>query len=545
MQIGQSINKQLKISIVTIVLILIAIVTYVIIKSNSINLVSAKEFNNALKSSKIERIYIKDDYVVLENQKGKYKTLTSGLNLSKIYAKYPVARYRSSSKVFTIIAVFLLLLILITLILLVNKKPPVQEEKIAQTSNENIEQEPIKPQIIKNRGINFKSIAGIEYVVDDLKEIVDFIKNPNKYSEQKIKMPKGVLLVGPPGVGKTMIAKAIANEANVPLFYQSGASFVQIYAGMGAKRVKELFNEAKNLAPSIVFIDEIDALGKSRELFNSDEREATLNQLLVEMDGFEDNIGVLVIGATNRVDILDNALLRPGRFDRHLFIELPNINDREKIIKLYLQGKIHKLNVKEIAKMTSGFSPASLDILINEASLYAFRDNRSVIEMSDIEAVKDRVQYGKRKVQLLSKQEREIKALSQASKAVVAFWLGYKFDKVSLLISFNINNENYIFSKDSLIDEIKITLSGYYYLIDKFNNIYSISLNDIKRAKELSKRVNDFMLEDEQIDEESLKDDILALLKSLNSAIEQVANELLQKETLSYEELKSRVDEIL
>ena len=544
MGIGQNINKQLKVIIVSISLILVAIFVYAILKSTSVELVSARDFANVLKESKIEKIYIQDDYVIAESEDGKYKTLTSGLNLNKIYAKYPVARYKSSNKTFTVLAVFLLLLILITLILMINKKTPVEKEKKVLSDENKIESEDIKPQIITNRGVNFKSIAGIEHAVDDLKEIVDFIKQPDIYHEAKIKMPKGLLLIGPPGVGKTMIAKAIANEANVPLFYQSGASFVQIYAGMGAKKVKELFAEAKKLAPSIIFIDEIDALGKSRELFNSDEREATLNQLLVEMDGFEENENILVIGATNMVDILDTALLRPGRFDRHIHIELPNIQDREKIIKLYLQGKIHAIDVKRVAKLTSGFSPASLEILINEASLHAFRNDKSTIEMSDIEAVKDRVKYGKRKVQLLSNKEREIKAFSEASKAVTALWMGYRYDKVSLLISFNINKTSELFSKDSLLDEIKILLSGYYYLQSRFNNIYSISLDDIKRSKELLKIVDDFLFEDEFIDDESIKEDVNSLLSSLTKAIDIVAKDLLEKESLTYEEVKSRVDEI-
>ncbi len=539
MLIGQSINKRLKIVIVSITLILATIFVYILLKSVDTKLVSAKEFSNLLKSSKVEKIYIKDDYLILDSNKGRYKTLSSGLNLNKIFANYPVAKYKSSNKTLTALAVFLLLLILITLILLLNKRDS-KDTKIP--TKDDIEQEPIVPQLITDYSVNFKSLAGIEYVVDDLKEIVDFIKEPQKYKDAKIKMPKGLLLVGPPGVGKTMIAKAIANEAGVPLFYQSGATFVQIYAGMGPKRVKELFSEAKKLAPSIIFIDEIDAIGKSRELLKSDEREATLNQLLVEMDGFEDS-NILVIGATNRVDVLDSALLRPGRFDRHIYIELPNLQDRIKIIKHYLQGKIHSLDIEEVAKMTSGFSPASLEILINEASLNAFREKRNTIKMSDIEAVKDRVVYGKRKMQLLSKEEKEISASLQAAKAVSAVWLGFKFDKVSLLSSLAIDKDGYIYSKDSLENLAKVNLSGYYYLLKRYNNIFSITKDDINSVKELLTLTNSLLI-DEKIDIEYLKEETISLIDSLNSAIDKVSNLLLESERLSYNEVKSVLDDI-
>ena len=185
--------------------------------------------------------------------------------------------------------------------------------------------------------ITFEDIAGIEEIKEELEEVVDFLNNPKKYQKFDVTLPKGVLLVGPPGVGKTLIAKAVAGEADVPFFYQSGASFVHIYVGMGAKKVRELFNTAKRNAPSIIFIDEIDAVGKQRGLGSNDEREATLNELLTQMDGFTSSSGVMVIAATNKIEVLDEALLRAGRFDRRVFLNLPNRIDREKILKLYLK----------------------------------------------------------------------------------------------------------------------------------------------------------------------------------------------------------------
>ncbi|MCI7363074.1 MAG: AAA family ATPase, partial [Campylobacter sp.] len=186
----------------------------------------------------------------------------------------------------------------------------------------------------------FKDVAGIDEVKSELMEIVDFLKNPRKYREFGVKLPRGVLMIGPPGVGKTLVAKAVAGEAGVPFFYQSGASFVQIYVGMGAKRVRELFAKAKSFAPSIIFIDEIDAVGKARGGGRNDEREATLNQLLTEMDGFNDSSGIIVIAATNKIEMIDEALLRSGRFDRRVFLALPDLNDRKDILKSYLASKM-------------------------------------------------------------------------------------------------------------------------------------------------------------------------------------------------------------
>jgi len=237
---------------------------------------------------------------------------------------------------------------------------PVQQNETIQAAKSNIK---------------FKDVAGIEDVKAELEEVVDFLNNPKKYSKYNVSLPKGVLLVGPPGVGKTLIARAVAGEANVPFFYQSGASFVHIYVGMGAKRVKELFNQAKAKAPSIIFIDEIDAVGKSRGMGSNDEREATLNELLTQMDGFSGNTGVMVIAATNKIEVLDEALLRAGRFDRRVFLTLPSKEDRFKILELYLKGKKTNFDVEKLALDTSGFSSAALSTLVNEALLNMIKRN--------------------------------------------------------------------------------------------------------------------------------------------------------------------------
>jgi ATP-dependent metalloprotease FtsH len=268
-----------------------------------------------------------------------------------------------------------------------------------------------------NSNITFKDIAGITEVKAELEEVVDFLNNPKKYHKYDVSLPKGVLLVGPPGVGKTLIAKAVAGEADVPFFYQSGASFVHIYVGMGAKRVRELFNAAKAKAPSIIFIDEIDAVGKSRGGSSNDEREATLNELLTQMDGFDATSGVMVIAATNKIEVLDEALLRAGRFDRRVILTLPSKEDRVKILELYLKNKKYNFDIEKLARDTSGFSSAAIATLINEALLNMIkREGTSIVEQ-DLETAKNKIRFGTKQPHFLSDEEKDILATYQATKA--------------------------------------------------------------------------------------------------------------------------------
>ncbi len=292
-----------------------------------------------------------------------------------------------------------------------------QKEEVGSTSTKKDLTSNIKA---VNSNITFKEVAGISEVKEELEEIVDFLNSPKKYISYGVKLPKGVLLVGPPGVGKTLIARAVAGEADVPFFYQSGASFVQIYVGMGAKKVRELFIKAKSSAPSIVFIDEIDAIGKKRTGTSNDEREATLNELLTQMDGFEGDNGVIVIAATNKIDILDDALLRAGRFDRRVFVSLPNIEDRKHILELYLKGKNLDFDVNKLAVSTAGFSSAALATLVNEALLNMIKRNSKTLEEKDIEIAKNKLQFGKKQTKILDEKQKEILAIYQASKAFIS-----------------------------------------------------------------------------------------------------------------------------
>ncbi len=276
----------------------------------------------------------------------------------------------------------------------------------------------------KNK-VTFSDVAGIEEAKEDLKEIIDFLKSPKKFAKLGGKIPKGVLLVGPPGTGKTLLARAVAGEAGVPFFSISGSDFVEMFVGVGASRVRDLFEQGKKHAPCIIFVDEIDAVGRHRGAGlggGHDEREQTLNQLLVEMDGFEGNDGVIIVAATNRPDVLDPALLRPGRFDRRVIVGKPDLNGRFEILKVHSRKTplAQEVNLEKIAKGTPGFSGADLANLVNEAALLAARQNKNVVDMDDFEHAKDKVMLGpERKSMIISEQDRKITAYHEAGHTLV------------------------------------------------------------------------------------------------------------------------------
>ncbi|WP_457559999.1 AAA family ATPase [Caminibacter sp.] len=400
--------------------------------------------------------------------------------------------------VLIIFAFFIFFLVLLKKIAPQNQPP----QQVQVEMNTGIEKDFVIKPITSN--LTFKDVAGINEVKEELIEIVDFLKNPEKYRSFGINLPKGVLLVGPPGVGKTLIAKALAGEAGVPFFYQSGSSFVQMYVGVGAKRVRDLFSKAKAMAPSIIFIDEIDAIGKARGNLRNDEREATLNQLLTEMDGFEGSEGVIVIGATNKVELLDEALLRPGRFDRRIFVELPGLNDRIEILKVHLKNKPFKGNLENIAKMTVGFSGAALASLVNEASIHALKQNKPYIEESDFYAVKDKVLMGKKRLNTYSNKEKEILSYYQASKAVIAHWLGVDFERISLVKDDFKEEDKEIISKTEIMSKIETLLAGRVAVEEKFHEKYSNAHKDIKKARELAvKMIKDYGMGEKIVGDES------------------------------------------
>ena len=280
-----------------------------------------------------------------------------------------------------------------------------------------------------NGKVTFKDVAGLKEEKEEVSELIDFLKNPKKFTKLGARIPKGVLLVGPPGTGKTLLAKAVAGEANVPFYFISGSDFVELFVGVGASRVRDMFKQAKHTAPCLIFIDEIDAVGRQRGTGlggGHDEREQTLNQLLTEMDGFGANEGIIIMAATNRADVLDPALLRPGRFDRQVTVDLPDVREREEILKVHARNKVLAPSVKleYLAKRTPGFSGAALENLLNEAALLAVRRNKEAITMSEIDEATDRVIGGPAKLsRKYTEHERQVVAYHEAGHAVLGIKL--------------------------------------------------------------------------------------------------------------------------
>lgn len=355
----------------------------------------------------------------------------------------------------------------------------------------------------KNNRVTFKDVAGCKEAKEELKEIVDFLKSPKKFLDIGARIPKGVMLTGAPGTGKTLLARAVAGEASVPFFHLSGSEFVEMFVGVGASRVRDLFKMAKKAAPAIIFVDEIDAIGRTRGGGfggGNDEREQTLNQILVEMDGFEPNDKVIVMAATNRPDVLDPALIRPGRFDRKVLLDLPDRADREAILKIHAIKKplAEDINLKLIAERTPGFSGADLYSLMNEGAILAARENRKKVFQFDLIRAIEKVMLGpERKSHLLSKKEKEITAYHEAGHALVASVLPYAdpVHKVSIISRGNAGGytlklpleEKRLQSKKEFIDDIAMSLGGYMAEQMIFGDITTGPSSDLQVATNLAR----------------------------------------------------------
>ena len=352
--------------------------------------------------------------------------------------------------------------------------------------------------------VTFEDVAGIDEAKEELIEIVEFLRDPKKFTRLGGRIPKGVLLVGPPGCGKTLLARAIAGEAGVPFFSISGSDFVEMFVGVGASRVRDLFVQGKKNAPCIIFIDEIDAVGRHRGAGlggGHDEREQTLNQLLVEMDGFESNEGVILISATNRPDVLDPALLRPGRFDRQVVVSMPDIRGREKILRVHMKKTpIDKdVNPVILAKGTPGFSGADLENLVNEAALLAAKRNKEKIGMADFEDAKDKVYMGlERKSKVIKEEDRKVTAYHEGGHALVARFLPQTdvVNKITIVprgsaagITWFLPEERDFKFKDQLESELAVAFGGRVAEEIVFNRISTGAANDIKRATDLAQKM--------------------------------------------------------
>ena len=358
---------------------------------------------------------------------------------------------------------------------------------------------------VRDIKVRFNDVAGAEEEKQELQEIVDFLKFPKKYTEIGARIPRGVLLVGPPGTGKTLFAKAVAGEANVPFFSISGSDFVEMFVGVGASRVRDLFDQAKKNMPCIIFIDEIDAVGRQRGAGlggGNDEREQTLNQLLVQMDGFEASSSIIVMAATNRADILDPALMRPGRFDRQIYVNVPDVKGREEIFKVHSRNKplSSEINFKSLARLTSGFTGADIENILNEAAILAARENRKLIEMKDIsEAINKTMAGPAKRSRLVTETDKRITAYHESGHAIVAKLMKHcdSVHEVSIIprgmaagytITLPENDDNHM-TKGKLLDNIAMMLAGRAAEEIVIKDVSTGASNDIQRASKIARRM--------------------------------------------------------
>ena len=443
----------------------------------------------------------------------------------------------------------------------------------------------------------FKDVAGVDEAKEELMEVVDFLKYPQKYTEIGGKIPRGVLLVGPPGTGKTLLARAVAGEAGVPFFRISGSDFVEMFVGVGASRVRDLFRQAREISPCIIFIDELDAIGKSRHnsYSSNDEREQTLNQLLVEMDGFDNKTGLILLAATNRPDVLDPALLRPGRFDRQVVVDRPDVKGREQILKLHAENvKLDaSADLASIARITAGCSGADLANIINEAALLAVRSKRKTVIMTDLDEAVEKAMIGlQKKSRVIREEERKVIAYHETGHAIVGSFTdgADKVHKVTIVprgtstlgYTFHIpEDDKHIVTEKQLLAEIDVLLGGRAAEQVKFNMVSTGAANDLTRATDiarslitdygmsskfknvaLSKRGAGYLGDNEPrlvreyaettqqyIDEEIAKiintryEGVIKMLNEKKHLLEKIATTLLEKETIENEEFDAIIAE--
>ena len=468
-------------------------------------------FMSMIEQKKIGNVEVKNDQIIFtekDNEKVIYKTgaMNDPTLTQRLYdsgAKFSKDIETTTSPIVSFLLTFVLpLLIFIGLGQYMAKK--LMEQAGGKDSLAfGFGKSNAKVYVPSTQGIHFSDVAGEDEAKESLSEIVDYLHNPKKYSDVGASMPKGVLLVGPPGTGKTMLAKAVAGEANVPFFSMSGSEFVEMFVGMGASKVRDLFSQAKEKAPCIVFIDEIDAIGKKRDgqLSSNDEREQTLNQLLTEMDGFEENIGVIILAATNRPETLDPALTRPGRFDRRVPVELPDLAGREAILKVHAKKikTADDVNFHTIARMASGASGAELANIINEAALRAVRNNRTVVTEADLEESIETVIAGyQKKNAVLSDDEKKVVAYHEIGHALVAAMQSHSapVQKITIIprtsgaLGYTMQvdqGDKYLLTKQELENKIATFTGGRAAEELVFGEVTTGASNDIEQATKLAR----------------------------------------------------------
>lgn len=468
-------------------------------------------FMSMIEQKKIGNVEVKNDQIIFtekDNEKVIYKTgaMNDPTLTQRLYdsgAKFSKDIETTTSPIVSFLLTFVLpLLIFIGLGQYMAKK--LMEQAGGKDSLAfGLGKSNAKVYVPSTQGIHFSDVAGEDEAKESLSEIVDYLHNPKKYSDVGASMPKGVLLVGPPGTGKTMLAKAVAGEANVPFFSMSGSEFVEMFVGMGASKVRDLFSQAKEKAPCIVFIDEIDAIGKKRDgqLSSNDEREQTLNQLLTEMDGFQENIGVIILAATNRPETLDPALTRPGRFDRRVPVELPDLAGREAILKVHAKKikTADDVNFHTIARMASGASGAELANIINEAALRAVRNNRTVVTEADLEESIETVIAGyQKKNAVLSDDEKKVVAYHEIGHALVAAMQSHSapVQKITIIprtsgaLGYTMQvdqGDKYLLTKQELENKIATFTGGRAAEELVFGEVTTGASNDIEQATKLAR----------------------------------------------------------
>ncbi|MCD4667646.1 MAG: AAA family ATPase [Sulfurimonas sp.] len=546
-------SKSNRIALYVSAFFVVALVLFAILRDNATQ-ITLSDANKILNNQSVKSVVVTKKHVYLKTDRGVYKIASSQVN-PKMFINHKVEVGSSANIIIYLLFAVLFLGIGSFIFRWWQKRGELPFNLVSKnTSSTTTSSELNTPVESITSDVKFSDIGGISDVKMELEEIIDFMKNSKRYKNFGARMPRGVLLVGPPGVGKTMIAKAVAHEAGVPFYYQSGASFVQIYVGMGAKRVHELFAAAKNNSPSIIFIDEIDAVGKKRDGQRNDEREATLNQLLTEMDGFEGSSGVIVVAATNKIDVLDEALLRAGRFDRRIFVELPTKRERQSILSKYLVKVPNEVDVKVVANMTVGFNGASLAALVNEAALLSLRQHDFHVTIEHFHQVKDKVMFGKRKLQILSDRQKQYRVTYQAGKVVSATYFDLQFEKLMLSSEKLTPSINEPLIKHELESRVKMLLAGIVACAIRFNEHPSSAKNDLDEAKDLiTKMLNEYGMGKSLIktkDEEitlinRLYGECMTLINSMSEVMQKVEIVLYERESITKSEVKKYINEIL